>query len=264
MFGVDFGVFAEIYLPKIIVGAIIFVIGFIAIKVILKVTKKLLFNTKIERTASTFFISALRIVLFSILLLTVLSTAGVNVSSIVAAVGAAALAAGFALQNTLSNIASGIIILLSKPFVAGDILQFNGQKGRVESIRIFTTIIHTLDNKIMTIPNSLLTSQCILNCTMNDSRRLDLNYTVSYDDDIHKVKEVILDVVSKNDKIITEPEPAVYVGEHLESGIQIITQIWVDPDDYYSVYYYMQENVKLAFDENNITIPYPHIVVKNK
>ncbi len=255
--------FFKKYLPNIIIAIVIAAAGYILIKILVSFIKKLLGKTRIEHTAVTFFLSLTKVFLYLFLLVVVLSVIGVNVSSIITAVGAGVIAAGFALQNTLSNVASGLIILLTKPFVSGDILEFEGLKGVVESIKIFTTTIHTLDNKLVTIPNSRLTSNNIVNCTMTDKRRLNLKYTISYDDDITKVKELIYQLISQNIKVLTEPSPAVYVGEHLDSGIEIIVHIWTLPDDYYDVYYFMQENVKLTFDKNGITIPYPHVVVKN-
>jgi small conductance mechanosensitive channel len=258
-----FNDFISDHLPDLLVTALIVVIGYIFIKILTALLKRILTKTKIEHTAVTFALSIIKVFLYLVLIITALSTLGVNVTSIVTTIGAGVLAAGLALQDTLSNIASGMIILLNKPFVAGDILEFEGLKGRVQSIKIFTTTIHTLDNKIVTIPNSRLTSNNIVNCTMIDKRRLDLKYTISYDDNISKVKGLLFSLISSNDKVLTDPEPSVYVGNHLDSGIEIVVLLWVVPDDYYDVYYFMQENVKLTFDENGITIPYPHVVVKN-
>ncbi len=256
--------FLQDVMPNILMLAAVIVIGFVASKLIVKLLKNILDKTNIDHTAVTFVVSLVKVMLYLIVVITALATIGVNVASLITAVGAAALTAGLALQDSLSNLASGMIILFNKPFVAGDILEFEGVKGRVESIKIFFTTIHTLDNKIVTIPNSRLTTNNVINCTMVDKRRVDLKYTISYDDDISKVKGLMYMLISENKDILSDPEPAVYVGEHLESGIEIIVMIWTETDKYYDVYYYMQEHVKLAFDKNGITIPYPHIVVKNE
>ena len=250
-------------MPTILMLVAVIVIGYVSVKIIINIIKKILLKTSIDHTATTFIISFLRVLLYLIVVITALSTIGVNVASLITAVGAAALTAGLALQDTLGNLASGMIILLSKPFVAGDVLEFEGITGRVENIKVFFTTIHTLDNKTVTIPNSRLTTNNVVNCTKVDKRRVDLKYSISYDDDISKVKALIYNLISENDKILNEPEPTVYVGKHLDSGIEIVVMLWTTPDDYYNVYYYMQENVKLTFDKNGITIPYPHIVVKN-
>ena len=250
-------------MPTILMLIAVIVIGYASVKIIIKLIKKVLIKTSIDHTAITFILSFLRVILYVIVVITALSTIGVNVASLITAVGAAALTAGLALQDTLGNLASGMIILLSKPFIAGDILEFEGITGKVENIKVFFTTIHTLDNKIVTIPNSRLTTNNVINCTKVDKRRVDLKYSISYDDDISKVKALIYTLISENDKVLNDPEPTVYVGKHLDSGIEIVVMLWTTPDDYYSVYYYMQENVKLTFDKNNITIPYPHVVVKN-
>ena len=250
-------------MPTVLMLIAVIVIGYASVKIIIKLIKKVLIKTSIDHTAITFILSFLRVILYVIVVITALSTIGVNVASLITAVGAAALTAGLALQDTLGNLASGMIILLSKPFIAGDILEFEGITGKVENIKVFFTTIHTLDNKIVTIPNSRLTTNNVINCTKVDKRRVDLKYSISYDDDISKVKALIYTLISENDKVLNDPEPTVYVGKHLDSGIEIVVMLWTTPDDYYSVYYYMQENVKLTFDKNNITIPYPHVVVKN-
>lgn len=250
-------------MPTVLMLIAVIAIGYASVKIIIKLIKKVLIKTSIDHTAITFILSFLRVILYVIVVITALSTIGVNVASLITAVGAAALTAGLALQDTLGNLASGMIILLSKPFIAGDILEFEGITGKVENIKVFFTTIHTLDNKIVTIPNSRLTTNNVINCTKVDKRRVDLKYSISYDDDISKVKALIYTLISENDKVLNDPEPTVYVGKHLDSGIEIVVMLWTTPDDYYSVYYYMQENVKLTFDKNNITIPYPHVVVKN-
>lgn len=253
--------FSDAYLPKIVFALLVLAAGTIIIRFVLKLIKNILGKSKIEHTINTFVFSALKILLYLILVITALATIGVDVSSILATFAAAALTAGLALQESLGNIASGVVILISKPFVAGDILEFEGVKGKVENIRLFSSQLHTFDNKIVTIPNSRLTSNNVTNCTMVDKRRVDLSYTVGYNDDIAKVKKVIYELISENNKVLNVPPPQVCVGKHLESGVGIIVWIWVEPDDYYDVYYFMQENVLLRFKENDITIPYPHIQI---
>lgn len=250
------------FLSIALILVVIIFIGYIFTKLITKILRKVLTKTNIDHTAVTFILSFVRGAMYLIVIITALATVGVNVASIITAVGAAALTAGLALQDSLSNLASGMIILFNKPFVAGDMLEFEGIVGRVKDIKIFFTTIHTLDNKIVTIPNSRLTTNNVINCTMVDKRRVDLKYTISYNDDINKAKSLIFNLINENEKILKDPKPEVYVGNHLESGIEIIVFAWVNTDDYYNVYYHMQENVKLIFDKNDITIPYPHIVIK--
>ena len=170
--------FNEKYLPKILIFLLVFVVGSLIVKLLLKLIRKIIDKSKIERTVITFFFSILKIVLYLIVVMTALSTIGVNVSSIITTFAAAAITAGLALQESLGNVASGVVILISKPFVAGDILEFEGIKGYVRSIRVFSTQIHTFDNKIVNIPNSRLTANNVTNCTGQTNRRINLSYTV--------------------------------------------------------------------------------------
>lgn len=260
-----FNSFCEKYLPKIVIFLIVLVVGYLLVKFLLKLIKKILEKSKIERTVVTFLFSILKIVAYAVVTMTALSTIGVNVSSIITTFAAAAITAGLALQESLGNVASGVVILISKPFVAGDILEFEGIKGYVRSIRIFSTQIHTFDNKIVNIPNSRLTANNVTNCTGQTNRRIDLSYTVSYDDDIDLVRRIILNLAKQDERVLKDSEPQVYVDKHLDSGVQIVAWVWVEPDDYYGVYYMMQENVLKEFKKHGVTIPYPHIqVVDNK
>lgn len=254
-----FNIFSEKYLPKIGETILFFIIGIIVIKFFLKFLRNLFAKSRIEKTITTFLYSIIKIIICIVFIITILSSLGVNVTSIITTFAAAAVAAGLAIQDSLQNVVSGVVIFINKPFVAGDTLEFEGVKGKVQNIRIFSTQIHTFDNKIVTIPNSRLTSNNITNCTMVDQRRVDLSYTIGYDDDIDKVKKILKELALKNEKVIKDPTPSVHVGKHLESGIEIVTWVWVNPDDYYDVYFYMQENVLKEFKNNNITIPYKHI-----
>lgn len=250
-------------LPNILLFTSIIVIGVLAVRIVVRLLKNIFTRAGTEHSVATFVVSLLRVIMYLIVSVTALASVGVNVTSLITAIGAAVLTAGLALQDSLSNLVSGLVLIFNKPFVAGDILEFQDIKGRVESIKIFFTTIKTFDNKLVTIPNSSLTKNNVVNCTMVDKRRVDLSYTISYDDDISKVKALIYSLISTDKRILNEPEPSVYVGKHLDHGIEIVVWVWVATDDYYDVFYFMQENVKRVFDENSITIPFPHIVVKN-
>ncbi len=255
--------FFENAAAKLILLAIVLVLGILLSRAIMAVLKKALGKTKIQHTVKTFIISVVRILLYSFVAITALEIIGFNVSSIIAALGAAAVTAGLAIQDTLKNFVSGIIILVNKPFVAGDYLEFENMTGSVEAINVFYTTLLDIDLKHIRIPNSRLTANNVVNCSMEKGRRMYLRYTVSYEDDIRKVRKVIFDVINSYDKTKDHPDTEVCVGKHLESGMEIVVKIWVDPTEYYPIYYYMQEHIKLAFDENGITIPYPHVVLKN-
>lgn len=250
------------FLSKLLIFLIIVAVGVIAIKLILIPIRKIILKTKIDHTVKTFTFSFVKIALYTVLVLVALTHVGVEINSIITAIGAATVAVSLALQNTLSNFVSGVILLATKPFTAGDLIEFGSYEGYVESVRIFFTTIRTYDNKMVKIPNSKLTSDSVVNCSVGELRRIKNVFSVSYDDNITKVRSVILDVVSKNDLILTDPEPKVYVSKHLDSGVEITVFTWGTHDNYFQILFYMEEQVKLAFDKNGITIPYPHVVVK--
>lgn len=244
--------------------AIVMVIGVILVKLLLIPVKRLLLKSRLDRTVKTFMFSIVKVLLYGLVSITALGTAKVDITSLVTALGAAALTASLALQDTLKNFVSGIIVLFTKPFSAGDLIQIEGFEGYVDSIRIFYTQIHTFDNRIVQIPNFKLTSNNVTNCSAAGTRRVDLKFSVSYDDNLTKVKSVIYGVLADNKQVLDEPESKVYIGKHLDSGVEIIVFTWANQDDYYSVMFKVQEDVKNAFDENGITIPYPHIQLAEK
>lgn len=209
------------YLSKALVCVAVIVIGYIITRLIIGILRKILNKSRMDGTAEGFVLSVLKVIFYFIVAVTALGTIGVNVASLITALGAAALTAGLALQDLLKNVVSGLVILINKPFVSGNIMDFEGVKGTVEEINIFSTTVHTLDNKLVTIPNSRLTSNNVVNCTMVEQRRVDCTFSVSYDDDIDKVREIILNLMATNEMILKDPEPTVRVGEHLDSGVQI-------------------------------------------
>ncbi len=248
---------------RFILFAVVLVAGALVAKILLGLIKKMLLKSKLDHTAKTFLFSLIRVALYSVVTATALGSAGIDISSLITALGAAAITAGLAMQDTLKNLVSGFIILINKPFTAGDLIEIEGTEGFVDSIRIFYTRIHTFDNKAVQIPNSKLTSACVVNCSLNETRRVGLKFTVSYEDSLAKVKSVIYDVIAKNEMILTDPEPKVYISNHLDSGVEVTVFVWGMHDDYFPILFYMEENVKLAFDENGITIPYPHVQLLN-
>lgn len=244
--------------------AVVLVLGVLAVKLLLTLIKRLLGKTSLDRTVKSFLFSVIRVLLYAVVVMTALGTAKVDVSSLLTALGAAALTASLALQDTLKNFVSGMIILLNKPFTSGDWIQADGCEGYVDTIRIFYTQLHTFDNRIVQIPNAKMTSTNVTNCSSGGTRRVDLKFSVSYEDSLTRVKSVIYGVIAKNDLILQEPEAKVYVSNHLDSGVEITVFVWTKQENYYAVLFGMQEDVKNAFDENSITIPYPHVEIVGK
>lgn len=241
--------------------ALVLVIGAAAVKLLLIPIKKALHNSKGEHTAKTFVFSIVRVVLYGVVVIAALGTAGINVSSLLATFGIAAMTAGLAFQDTLKNFVSGMIILFTKPFAAGDLVVVNGFEGYVDSIRLFYTQIHTFDNRIVQIPNFKLTDSSVVNASAAGTRRVDMKFCVGYEESLAEVKSVIYRVLSDNPLVLNQPEAKVYVSQHLDSGVEITVFAWTDQENYYSVLFRTQEDVKNAFDENGITIPYPHVEV---
>lgn len=248
---------------KLLLVVIILAVGFIFVKITTKAVKKLLQKSeRIDHTTKTFIVSVVRVTLYFILAVTMLATVGINVTSIFTALGAAIITAGFAIQDTLANFVSGLIILVTRPFCAGDMIEFQDEIGKVQSINVFYTTLYSLEDRIVKIPNSSLTKNNVTNRVVDGKLRMFLRYNASYDDDIDLVKNVIQKQMESCDKILSDPAPAVCLSKHLDNGVEYLAKFWIEPDDYFTVYYFMQENVKRGFDENGITIPYPHIIVK--
>lgn len=244
--------------------AVVLVLGVVAVKLLLMLIKRVLGKTSFDRTVKSFLFSVVRVLLYAVVVVTALGTAGVDISSLLTALGAAALTASLALQDTLKNFVSGMIILLNKPFTSGDWIQADGCEGTVDTIRIFYTQIHTFDNRVVQIPNSKMTSTNVTNCSSAGTRRVDLKFSVSYEDNLTQVKSVIYGVIAKNALVLTDPEPKVYVSKHLDNGVEITVFVWTMQENYFAVQFQMEEDVKNAFDENGVTIPYPHVEIVGK
>jgi len=182
---------------------------------------------------------------------------GVQTTSIIAMVGAAGLAIGLSLQSSLSNVAAGMMIIFFRPFKVGDHIEAAGVSGIVEGIQIFSTQLRTDDNKAITVPNSSITAGNIVNYSAKGERRVDLLFCISYDDDIRKVKQILQELIEKDSRILQEPEPIIAVSELADYSVNIVVRPWVRTDDYWDVYWSLTEAVKLRFDAEGISIPFP-------
>ncbi len=248
------------YLPSVIIAVVLIVLGFVLAKLASKIIVKTLSSNHVDPSVYNFikrFVSAgikFIFILFAVSMF-------YDVNSIFVALGGAGLAAGIGLQDSVAQFASGIQILINHPFKAGDFVEVNGVSGSVADIRFMNTVIKTVDNKKIIIPNSHITTNHIINYSAEDTRRVDLMFSISYTDDIQLAKNVILDVVKENEKILSDPQPEVYVNSHEASSICLVAKIWCAGKDYWDVYYSMQENVKIAFDKNSISIPFNQVDV---
>lgn len=246
---------------KLIIGVIILWIGW---KVINKMTQKtigILARKNVDVTLRSFLSSFLSVALKTILVIIVMNYVGIDTTALAALIASAGLAIGLALQGSLSNFAGGVIILIMRPFRVGDVIETGGYTGQVEHIKIFYTHLLTPDNKEILIPNGPLANGSLINYTSKDTRRVDITFGVSYDADITAVKKALFDVMSKNDLILQNPQPFVGITAHADSSVNIVVRAWTKTEDYWIVYFYLMEEVKLRFDQENIEIPYPKMDV---
>ena len=243
-------------LPVLAFAIIVFFAGIILSKLVVKFTSKFIERSNIENTAGSFLISLIRVVLYILVSIIALSMLNVPMTSTVTVIGTAGLAIALALQNSLSNLAGGFIILFSKPLKSGDLIEIDNSLGTVNSIGILYTKIITPDNKSIFIPNGKITDAKIINYSEISTRRVDLSFDISYDNDFEKAKNIIKKVIESDSLILREPEPLVRMNAQKESSLGICVQVWTNNEDYWNVLYNMTENVKLEFDRNNIEIPY--------
>lgn len=249
---------------KIIAAILVLIIGHLIIKYVTKSITKSKFTAKTDITVKKFMDNFINIALYCVLIVSVIAIMGIPMASIVAVLGSAGLAIGLALQGALGNIAGGIMLIIFKPFCVGDFVDAAGCSGTVDSIGLFYTVIKTVDNKRITIPNSNVTGANITNYSCEDTRRVDIAFTVAYGSDMAKVKSVIFDVINNNDKAFKTPEPFIKISNHLDSAVEITTRTWCNSSDYWDVFFAITEGVNKAFTENNIEIPFPQMDVHVK
>lgn len=251
-------------LPHIAGAIIIYIVGVLLTKLILKLMSKALNKSKLDVTVHSFVKSLVKTVLYTVIIVSILTVLGVPTASLVTIIGAAGLAVGLALQNSISNLAGGFIILFSKPFKVDDFIEVGSISGKVVNITILNTKLLTLDNKAIYIPNGQISSSTLTNYNEQENRRVDLTFSISYDNDFKKAKEILRQVVEKNPLSLSDPEPLIRVANHAASAIEIIVKVWVKSENYWDLYYDLNEEVKTAFDENEISIPYNQLDVMIK
>lgn len=239
----------------------IFIVGRWVAKILLKVTRKLLVRTKMDEMLIDFILAIGNAILLLFIVIASLDQLGVNTTSLIALLGAAGLAVGLALQNSLQNFAAGVMLIIFRPFKAGDFVEAGGTAGVVESISIFSTIMRTGDNREVIVPNGSIYSGTITNVSARDTRRIDMVFGIGYDDDIKKAKEIMQKIMAEDERIHAEPAPLVAVAELADSSVNFNVRPWVNSGDYWAVKFDLNERIKIAFDENGISIPYPQMDV---
>ena len=247
--------------PLIVSAVLIVIAGFIISNFIGKLVVKGLQAKGVDPSIHSFIKTVVTLILKFIFILSALSTLNFDINSFVTALGAAGVTAGIGLQSSISQLASGVQILANHPFKSGDYIDVGNVSGKVQEIKIMYTVLVTVDNKRVIIPNSYITSNNIINYNAESRRRLDLVFSIAYDNYIALAKQTLLEVVKSNELIFTDPEPLIAVKEHGASSVNLTCFVWCSADEYWNVYYYMQEKVKLAFDEKGISIPFGQLDV---
>jgi len=246
---------------NIIFALLIFIVGKSLVGIITNLVKKLMGKAKMDGILVNFIGSIIRSVLLLFVVIAALDQLGVNTTSLIALIGAAGLAIGLALQGSLQNLASGVMLIVFRPFTDGDFVEAGGTMGVVEEIGIFTTKMRTGDNKEVIVPNGQIFGGIITNYSKRETRRVDMVFGISYGDDIRKAKEIIAGIIAADERILKEPEPLIAVGELADSSVNFNVRPWVKSGDYWSVYFDLNEKIKLAFDDNGISIPFPQMDV---
>lgn len=238
-------------------AVLIFLIGRWAAHLLANFVGKLMEQSKIEKTLAVFTRNIVYWVLFVFVCLAALNKVGVETTSLIAILGAAGLAVGLALQGSLSNFASGILIILFRPFKVGDFIAAAGTMGTVEEIQIFNTILNAPDNRREIVPNSKITGDNVTNFSAIEKRRIDLVFSISYGDDMKKAKEALMQVLVNDPRVLKEPAPVVAVSELADSSVNLVCRPWVKPSDYWDVRFSVVEQGKLALEKAGLTIPFP-------
>ena len=247
------------YSLKIIAAIAIFFVGQFIAKVIRKIVIKLLNKRGVDAAVVSFVASLAYALVFMVAIIAAISHLGFNTTSLIAIMGAAGLAIGLALQGSLSNFASGVLIISLRPFKSGDFIEVSGIAGIVEEILIFSTTLRTGDNKSVIIPNGSITSGTITNYSSKPTRRIDLIIGVSYDANLAHTKKVLRDVIDKHTLILKDQEVTIGVSELADNSVNLVVRPWVKSEDYWPVYFDLLENIKVALDEAGIEIPYPQL-----
>ena len=250
------------YADDVLIALAILVLGIIIIKIVVKITRKALSKSKADQAIHAFILTALKYSLYLVLAVVILAALKVPTTPLVTVLGACGAAIALALKDSLANIASGIIILVNEPFNRGDVIEVAGTVGRVQNVDLFVTTIRTFDNKVVTIPNGTITNSVLVNRSREITRRVDLTFGISYDSDIIKAKDVLLAVAESTPDVLRDPAPIIGVAEHQDSAVSLDLKVWCETSKYEDVRYYLEEQVKLAFDEADITIPYPQMDVR--
>lgn len=249
------------WIVDIALALAIFFIGRWVVKQVIKLLERVLRKAKVEDMLVNFVSSIASVALLLFVIVASLNQLGVDTTSLIALLGAAGLAIGLSLQDSLKNFAAGVMLVIFKPFREGDFVEAAGVAGVVEHIQIFNTIMRTGDNREVIIPNGAIYSGVITNYSARDTRRVDMVFGIGYDDDLRKAKGILNEIIAADERILKDPAPVVAVSELADSSVNFVVRPWVNSADYWAVLWDTTETVKLRFDEEGISIPFPQMDV---
>jgi small conductance mechanosensitive channel len=252
--GVDLGIDLGI---KVATALAIFLVGKFVVRLAVSAIAKIMQKQEVDKTLETFICNLVRTALMIVVVIAAIGAIGIQTTSFIAIFGAAGLAVGLALQGSLSNFASGVLIVLFRPYRVGDWVEAAGISGSVEQVQILTTILKTGDNKQIIVPNSQIMDSIITNYSANDTRRVDMVVGVSYGDDLDKVRKTLEDLLANEDRILPEPAPTIAVSALADSSVNFVVRPWVKTSDYSGVMFDMTEAIKKRFDKEGISFPFP-------
>ncbi len=245
------------YMVNFVIALVVLIVGWWATNLITLIVKRSM--ERLDENLRSFFGSIISVALKIILVITVASMFGIEMTSFIAILAAASFAVGLALQGSLSNFAGGVLIILFRPFNVGDYIEAQGHAGTVRKIHIFSTTLKTPDNKTVIIPNGMLSNSSLINYSTEPTRRVDMVFGISYKDDIAKAKKTINSILKKDKRIIEDP--FIKVGALNNNSVDLYVRVWCNKKDYWDIYFEMQEKVKTEFDSRGITIPFPQLQI---
>lgn len=251
------GQFSLDYGPRVVGALLTILVGLWLVGWVSRGMRAALTRAKVEPTLASFLANAGKLALTALVCVSAIGQLGVETASFVAILGAVGFAVGFALQGSLGNLAAGVMILFFRPFKVGDYIEAGGAAGVVEEIAVFSTILRTVDNKTVIVPNAQVTNGTITNFSANPTRRVDLTFGIAYDDDIRRAKGILERLVAADERILQDPAPVIAVGALADSSVNLLCRPWVRTADYWNVCWDLTEKVKEAFDAEGVTIPFP-------
>ena len=247
------------YAANIALAIVIFIVGRWLANTLTDVVVRLLKKSRMDDMLISFVASITKTILLLFVAIAALNKLGIDTTSLIALLGAAGLAVGLALQNSLQNFAAGVMLIVFRPFKAGDFVELAGVAGVVENIGIFSSVLRTGDNRELIIPNGAIYGGIITNYSARSTRRVDMVFGVAYDDDLKAAKELLRSIILADDLVLSDPEPVVAVSELADSSVNFIVRPWVKSADYWPVLWDTTEKVKLEFDAQGLSIPYPQM-----